>query len=211
MASDEPPLRVDPNKWPEADAYFNSRIMLPDSDAPERGVMYSKYEARASSDGERLYVGRAGERGIEYVYRKGSQSIWAYHPVKAEYSKRADDYNSFETAWRAGHIAVLPTEDRKKLDPGNWPEAAVYFKKFAKGRVHENADVGIIYGTDEARVSNDGMRLYIGRAGVAGIEFVYRLGSEEIWAYYPVEADYIFKADDILSFEELWNAGEITV
>lgn len=211
MASDNPPLLVDPTLWPEAAAFFRSTDRLPPDDAPERGVMYNPHEARSSSDGERLYIGRAGAGGIEYVFRKGSRSVWAYHPMKAEYAEKAADFESFEAAWRAGQIAVSPTADRQGFHASDWPEAADYFKHFAKGRRHEDREFGIIYGTDEARVSSDGARLYVGRAGVAGIEYVYRRGSPEIWAYYPVDADYTLKADDILSFEELWKNGQITV
>ena len=75
------------------------------------------------------------------------------------------------------------------VDPAAWPEAAVYFRFFAEGRRDQTAGLAYIYRAVDARQSSDSERLYIGRAGVDGVEFVYRRGSPGIWAYYPLEGD----------------------
>lgn len=97
------------------------------------------------------------------------------------------------------------------VDPAKWPEAETYFRYFSEGRYDNHAQLGYIYSREGARESDDGERLYIGRPGVDGIEFLYRKGSPSIWAYYPIEGDYEWKADDIETFERAWRSGSITV
>ena len=97
------------------------------------------------------------------------------------------------------------------VDPSAWPEAAVYFRFFSEGRRDQSVGSAYIYRAEDARQSSDNERLYIGRAGVDGVEFVYRRGSPGIWAYYPLEGDTEWKADDIDSFEQAWRAGSINV
>ena len=95
--------------------------------------------------------------------------------------------------------------------PEKWPEAADYFRFYAEGRQDRLAKVAYIYNLEEARESKDGEKLYIGRAGTDGIEFVYRRGSSDIWAYYPIDGDLEWKAEDIESFERAWKKGSIKV
>lgn len=71
-----------------------------------------------------------------------------------------------------------------------WPEAKAYFKHFSHGKVDEAGEHAFIYAQDMIRESEDGQTLYIGRAGIGGIEFVYRRGSPEIWAFYRLRATY---------------------
>ncbi len=97
------------------------------------------------------------------------------------------------------------------VDPASWPEAASYFRFYSEGRRDHVAKVVYIYNGEEVRQSRDGERLYVGRAGADGIEFVYRRGSSEIWAYYPIEGDLDLKADNIETFEQAWKAGSIKV
>ena len=97
------------------------------------------------------------------------------------------------------------------VDPAAWPEAAVYFRFFPEGRRDQSVASAHIYRAEDARQSNDNERLYIGRAGTDGVEFVYRRGSPGIWAYYPLKGDTDLKADDIDSFEQAWRAGSIKV
>ena len=97
------------------------------------------------------------------------------------------------------------------VDAHSWPEAESYFRFYAEGRRDHFARNVFIYNVDEVRESRDGQRLYFGRAGTDGIEFVYRRGSPEIWAYYPIEGDHDLKATDIENFEQAWKAGAIKV
>ena len=97
------------------------------------------------------------------------------------------------------------------VDPSKWPEAETYFRFYAEGRYDNFNQIGYIYSRDGIRESDDGGRLYIGRPGVDGIEFLYRRGSPSIWAYYPIDGEFVWKADDIESFEQAWKAGSITL
>jgi hypothetical protein len=97
------------------------------------------------------------------------------------------------------------------VDPKSWPEAKSYFRFYSEGRHDRFAKVVFIYNADEVRESKDGEKLYVGRAGADGIEFVYRKGFSDIWAYYPIDGDLEWKADNIESFEQAWRAGSIKV
>ena len=97
------------------------------------------------------------------------------------------------------------------VDPAEWPEAAIYFRFFSEGRRDQTAGSAYIYRAEDARQSSDSERLYIGRAGIDGVEFVYRQGSPGIWAYNRLEGDTEWKADDIYSYEQAWRAGSIKV
>ncbi len=105
----------------------------------------------------------------------------------------------------------MPSDKAKQAIPDHWPEAAQYFAEFSEGRLDMNARVGYIYPKNDIRASQDGERLYVGRAGVGGIEFVYRPGGPSIWAYYPIDGEYELKSDDIGTFDQAWLAGDITV
>jgi hypothetical protein len=53
--------------------------------------------------------------------------------------------------------------------------------------------------------------LQVGRPGVDGIGFGYRLGHEGFWAYYPMEERFAALALTLADFLEGWRAGTITV
>lgn len=92
-----------------------------------------------------------------------------------------------------------------------WPEAKDYFKSYSHGRVDEEGEYAFIYAQDLVRQSDNGEMLYIGRAGVGGIEFAYKRGSTEIWAFYPIEGELIWKAEGIDEFVQGWLRGDISV
>ena len=97
------------------------------------------------------------------------------------------------------------------VDAQSWPEATSYFRFYAEGRQDHFAKVAYIYRADEIRESKEGEKLYIGRAGADGIEYVFRRGSPDIWAYYAIEGDLEWKAESIESFEQAWRSGSIKV
>ena len=51
----------------------------------------------------------------------------------------------------------------------------------------------------------------IGSAGCDGIDFCFRQGLRGIWAYYPVEGDYVLVAANLKALEEGWLNGSISV
>ncbi|WP_413718985.1 hypothetical protein [Silicimonas sp. MF1-12-2] len=95
--------------------------------------------------------------------------------------------------------------------PDTWPEATDYFRFYSEGRHDRLAKVAFIYSSEEVRESKDGEKLYIGRAGADGIEFVYRRGSPDIWAYYPIDGDLEWKAENIEGLERAWKTGALKV
>ncbi len=98
-----------------------------------------------------------------------------------------------------------------RVDPKDWPEAAKFFEDFVTGRGLGAARYNFLYASGEIRQSANGERLYIGRAGADGIEFIYRRGHDGIWAYCPIEGEYLPLADDIDSFVKGWSSGRIRV
>lgn len=64
---------------------------------------------------------------------------------------------------------------------------------------------GRIY-EDEARAF-----LILGRPGVDGIEWGYRKGYQGIWAYYPIDNDFVFLSNSVSELREGYLSGRITV
>lgn len=96
------------------------------------------------------------------------------------------------------------------VDQNAWPEAKDYFMIFARG-ADDHKGRRFLYNGEEVRTSDDGEKLYIGRAGTSGIEFIMQQGTPDVWAYYPVDGSIEWKADDIYSFVKGWMAGDIKV
>ena len=92
------------------------------------------------------------------------------------------------------------------VDPKNWPEAAALFSLLAGA-----AKPGFLYARDELRESDDGSKLYIGRAGTGGIEFAYRRAEPGIWAWYPIDNDLTPVADTLDARVSGWADGSIKV
>ena len=63
------------------------------------------------------------------------------------------------------------------------------------------------------RVSEDPWRgfLVIGRPGVDGIEWGYRMGKPGIWAHYPVEDEFRLLAESASDLRDGYSSGRITV
>jgi len=53
--------------------------------------------------------------------------------------------------------------------------------------------------------------LQVGRPGVDGIGFGYRLGYEGFWAYFPMDDRFEILSPSIADFAKGWQAGTITV
>lgn len=53
--------------------------------------------------------------------------------------------------------------------------------------------------------------LKFGNAGCDGVAFGLRKGMLGIWAFYPIEFEYVKKADTIAEFVEGWLNGNISV
>jgi hypothetical protein len=53
--------------------------------------------------------------------------------------------------------------------------------------------------------------LQVGRPGVDGIAFGYRLSHPGFWAYYPIEGECQYLAETVQDFLKRWYAGDGTV
>jgi len=91
------------------------------------------------------------------------------------------------------------------------PTCAEYFEKFTDGRYHEAGRHWFILAQLEILVDRCGKDLVIGSAGCDGIDFCFRQGLRGIWAYYPVEGDYVLVAANLKALEEGWLNGSISV
>ncbi|PIE07655.1 MAG: hypothetical protein CSA74_05845 [Rhodobacterales bacterium] len=99
-------MRVDPKDWPEAADFFEDFVAGRSQRAARYNFLYASGEIRQSGDGERLYIGWAGAHGIEFVYRRDRDGIWAFLPVEGEYRHMADTIDAFVKGWSSGQIRV---------------------------------------------------------------------------------------------------------
>ena len=53
--------------------------------------------------------------------------------------------------------------------------------------------------------------LVVGRPGVDGIEFGYRKGKRGLWAYYPIDREFVFMAPTLVELVEGWLSGKLSV
>ena len=68
-----------------------------------------------------------------------------------------------------------------------------------------------IYPKTEARLSDDGLALFVGRPGNDGIEFAYRVRASGIWAWYPQEGEWRRVANDMDELDRNWRSSSMTV
>lgn len=86
-----------------------------------------------------------------------------------------------------------------------------YLSKYENGYYQEDAFLQLILPCAEAYINNDDNRLVIGRPGVDGIEFCYRMHNSGIWAFYPIGGEFVKKADTIDQLVQGWLDGSIVV
>jgi hypothetical protein len=53
--------------------------------------------------------------------------------------------------------------------------------------------------------------LVIGSAGVDGIDWGYRKGLRGLWAYYPIDSEFVLLTDTFAELVERWLSGRLTV
>lgn len=98
-----------------------------------------------------------------------------------------------------------------KPNTASFPGSEIYFAHFTEGRFDELSRLCFIYPTSEARLSDDGLTLNIGRPGVDGLEFSFRMGKSGIWVWYPLDDEWRKVAPDVTSLEQDWLAGNLKV
>lgn len=65
--------------------------------------------------------------------------------------------------------------------------------------------------SDKWEIRDEGAWLEVGGPGVDGISFALRRGEEGIFAYYPFDGEFVWKAKDGESLVAGWIAGTIKV
>jgi hypothetical protein len=53
--------------------------------------------------------------------------------------------------------------------------------------------------------------LVVGRPGVDAIEFGYRKGLRGLWAYYPIDQEFVLMAPTVTELVEGWLSGRLSV
>ena len=79
---------------------------------------------------------------------------------------------------------------------GVWDNTAILWLILPSAEVTERPDIHF---------------LIIGRPGVDGIEFGYRAGCDGIWAYYPIDKEFVILAPTVAAFLKGWRSNEIAV
>jgi hypothetical protein len=96
--------------------------------------------------------------------------------------------------FRAYHCADYFSSD--EMTHGVWDDFSILWVILPAREVTERPDIDF---------------LVIGRPGVDGIEFGYRANRDGIWAYYPIDNDFVLLAPTITAFLEGWRSKKITV
>jgi hypothetical protein len=73
------------------------------------------------------------------------------------------------------------------------------------------AQIWLIESIDGTSLHPDAQFLQVGRPGVDGVGFGYRLGEEGFWAYYPAELQFKHLANTIDEFVVGWAQNSILV
>lgn len=79
---------------------------------------------------------------------------------------------------------------------GYWDEAVQYWHVWSSDRVYERADLPL---------------LVIGGPGVDGIDWGYRAGHTGLWAYFPINGEFVWLATTAEALLKGWQSGTITV
>ena len=83
-----------------------------------------------------------------------------------------------------------------------------YFESYRDGRYDDEAQLWFLLPSDQIHVDAASDGLIIGTPGVDGIQFCYREG---LWAFYPIEVDWVRMAPTLADLESGWKNGTIFV
>jgi hypothetical protein len=80
-----------------------------------------------------------------------------------------------------------------------------------EGYYDKTSQFWILIKKDEWHIDSERNFMVVGGPGVDGIEFGIRKGLEGIWAYYPIDDEYIKVTKSADELIEGWNSGKIKV
>jgi hypothetical protein len=75
----------------------------------------------------------------------------------------------------------------------------------------ETSQMWVIVSAAEVEERQEIRFLVVGRPGVDGIEFGYRQGRAGLWAYYPIEGEFVLMAPTVAELVEGWLSGKLSV
>ena len=75
----------------------------------------------------------------------------------------------------------------------------------------EESQTMLLVPVSDIKEHSDKAFLEVGRAGVDGFIFGYRAHLPGVWAYYPIDEEFVLKADSLAELVSGWLAGDITV
>jgi hypothetical protein len=106
-------------------------------------------------------------------------------------------YSAF-VSWVAKHYAEVLRDFRVETFPAN-------------GHYSEQSQFWLLRPVVEWALNENDSWLDIGGPGVDGISWALRRGARGVFAYYPIDAEFAWKADDAQSLVSGWEAGSIWV
>jgi hypothetical protein len=90
-------------------------------------------------------------------------------------------------------------------------DCSEYFNKYQDGVYDSLAYLWIVLPKHKIFINRDKGHLTVGWAGTDGIEFCYQQMQKGVWAYYPIDDDYEFKASSLADLVAGYQSGKITV
>jgi hypothetical protein len=95
---------------------------------------------------------------------------------------------------------------------GGYPCQDYFASEWAEqGCWDESSQLMLIVPATEVEERPDLLLLIVGRPGIDGILFGYRVGNPGIWAYYPIDEEFVLMAPSVAELVEGWRSGRLAV
>jgi hypothetical protein len=91
------------------------------------------------------------------------------------------------------------------------PACSEYLIRFSNGCYDEAAQLQLIVAIADVEFDEEKGDMAIGRPGSGGIYFCFRENQPGVFAYYPIENEYVLLADGVQDLVDGWRAGSISV
>jgi hypothetical protein len=89
------------------------------------------------------------------------------------------------------------------------PACEEYFSDFAGGRFDAESQLWFILPREQTSIDAKRGDFIVGSAGCDGIDFCFRRGHPGVWAYYPIDQDWVLKANSMAELERRWLDGSV--
>ncbi|RBP40424.1 hypothetical protein DES53_108131 [Roseimicrobium gellanilyticum] len=81
----------------------------------------------------------------------------------------------------------------------------------AQGHFDEDSQTLVIVPLDRSYVASEISFFAIGRSGLGGIDFGFRIGHQGLWAYHPIDQEFQFMAPTVAALVEGWCSGKLSI